>query len=99
MHHNEVDGLIAHDRAVVDLHGTKTDIHSNKRGGIHADDRAKVNIHLLCLPNTMHPMTMLEEIEIIPTVWWNHRQHQRRRYIHTRSCTGRRRRQQLNKQH
>ena len=67
MHHNEVDGLIAHDRAVVDLHGTKTDIHSNKRGGIHADDRAKVNIHLLCLPNTMHPMTMLEEIEIIPT--------------------------------
>jgi len=50
VHHNEVDGLIAHDRAVVDLHGTKTDIHSNKRGGIHADDRAKVN-HSFVMPS------------------------------------------------
>ena len=30
MHHNESDGLWANGPAVVDLHGTKTDIHSNK---------------------------------------------------------------------
>ena len=54
MHHNEVDGLIAHDRAVVDLHGTKTDIHSNKRHGIRASYRAKVNIHLPSQHNTSH---------------------------------------------
>ena len=54
MHHNEVDGLIAHDRAVVDLHGTKTDIHSNKRHGIRASARAKVNIHLPSQHNTSH---------------------------------------------
>ena len=54
MHHNEVDGLIAHDRAVVDLHGTKTDIHSNKGRGIYAPSRGKVNIHLPSQHNTSH---------------------------------------------
>ena len=32
--------------AVVDFHGTKTDIHSNKRHGIRANYRAKLSIHL-----------------------------------------------------
>ena len=40
--------------AVVDLHGTKTDIRSNKRDGIRATSRAKVNIHLPPQHNTFH---------------------------------------------
>ena len=32
--------------AVVDFHGTKTDIHSNKRHGIRANYRAKLSVHL-----------------------------------------------------
>ena len=47
-------GLYASDRAVVDLHGTKTDIHSNKRFGIYATDNAKVNLHLPSQHNTTH---------------------------------------------
>jgi hypothetical protein len=54
MHHNRMDGLVAYDDAVVDLHGTKTDIHSNKGRGIHAYIRAKVNIHLPSQHNTTH---------------------------------------------
>ena len=55
MHHNGRVGLFAYDRVVVDLHGTKTDIHSNKRnGGIYAQHRAKVNIHLPSQHNTSH---------------------------------------------
>jgi hypothetical protein len=54
MHHNGSDGLWAYGHAVVDLHGTKTDIHSNKRDGIHASSRAKVNIHLPSQHNTTH---------------------------------------------
>ena len=54
MHHNGNDGLWAYDHAVVDLHGTKTDIHSNKRNGIYACNRAKVNIHLPSQHNTSH---------------------------------------------
>jgi hypothetical protein len=55
MHHNRHCGLIANNHAVVDLHGTKTDIHSNKwGGGIHASDRGKVNIHLPSQHNTTH---------------------------------------------
>ena len=46
--------LLAYHYAVVDLHGTKTDIHSNKEGGIYATDRAKVNIHLPSQHNTSH---------------------------------------------
>jgi len=46
MHHNGGSGLFALNHAVVDLHGTKTDIHSNKEDGISAYDNAKVNIHL-----------------------------------------------------
>ena len=46
MHHNGGIGLSASTGAVVDLHGTKTDIHSNKNNGIVADFNAKVNIHL-----------------------------------------------------
>ena len=54
MHHNGGYGLCANARAVVDLHGTKTDIHSNKRHGIYASYRAKVNIHLPSQHNTSH---------------------------------------------
>jgi hypothetical protein len=53
MHHNGNTGLFAYNHAVVDLHGTKTDIHSNKRG-IGAGRRAKVNIHLPSQHNTSH---------------------------------------------
>ena len=38
----------------MDLHGTKTDIHSNKRRGIVATSRGKVNIHLPSQHNTSH---------------------------------------------
>ena len=54
MHHNGRAGLFAYCDAVVDLHGTKTDIHSNKGGGIAAWNRAKVNIHLPSQHNTTH---------------------------------------------
>jgi hypothetical protein len=54
MHHNGQDGLFAYTHAVVDLHGTKTDIHSNKRNGIYACGRGKVNIHLPSQHNTSH---------------------------------------------
>jgi hypothetical protein len=54
VHHNGTHGLVAYDRAVVDLHGVKTDIHSNKRNGIYACDRVKVNIHLPSQHNTSH---------------------------------------------
>tara|TARA_B110001452_G_scaffold236456_1_gene215753 strand:- start:168 stop:545 length:378 start_codon:yes stop_codon:yes gene_type:complete len=55
MHHNRFDGLVVYDHAVVDLHGTKTDIHSNKRNNIHAYSRAKVNIHLPSFPTQYDP--------------------------------------------
>jgi hypothetical protein len=54
MHHNGGHGLYAHYHAVVDLHGTKTDNHSNKRYGIRASRLAKVNIHLPSQHNTTH---------------------------------------------
>jgi hypothetical protein len=54
MHHNGNDGLFAFDDAVVDLHGTKTDIYSNKQDGISAWIRGKVNIHLPSQHNTSH---------------------------------------------
>jgi hypothetical protein len=54
MHHNVYHGLVACVDAVVDLHGTKTDIHSNKGHGIRANHRAKVNIHLPSQHNTSH---------------------------------------------
>jgi hypothetical protein len=54
MHHNGDAGLNAYEQAVVDLHGTKTDIHSNKGDGIWAEDHAKVNIHLPSQHNTSH---------------------------------------------
>ena len=54
VHHNEEDGLYADDHAVMDLHGTTTDIHSNKRDGIRAIILAKVNIHLPSQHNTFH---------------------------------------------
>ena len=52
--HNGQTGLNAYQQAVVDLHGTKTDIHSNKGAGMYATDRAKVNIHLPSQHNTSH---------------------------------------------
>ena len=54
MHHNGCHGLLAFRHAVVDLHGTKTDIHSNKGFGILASLRGKVNIHLPSQHNTTH---------------------------------------------
>ena len=54
MHHNGEGGLYANDHAVVDLHGTKTNIHSNKRYGIAAIENAKVNIYLPSQHNTSH---------------------------------------------
>jgi len=53
IHHNG-HGLYASDHAVVDLRGTKTGIHSNKRNGISATSNAKVNIHLPSQHNTTH---------------------------------------------
>jgi hypothetical protein len=52
--HNNAFALVACDRAVVDLHGTKTDIHSNKAYGIHAYRHGKANIHLPFQHNTTH---------------------------------------------
>jgi hypothetical protein len=52
IHHNGYHGLLAQGRAVVDLHGTKTDIHSNKWDGISTSNNAKVNIHLPSQHNT-----------------------------------------------
>jgi hypothetical protein len=54
MHHNGEVGLYAEGHAVVVLHGTKTDIHSNKDDGIYAIENAKVNIHLPSQHNTTH---------------------------------------------
>jgi len=54
VHHNGRDGLNAYKHAVVDLHGAKTDIHSNKVDGILADKNGKVNIHLPSQHNTSH---------------------------------------------
>jgi len=54
MHHNGLNGLYAVDHGVVDLHGTKSDIHSNKQVGIYAFADAKVNIHLPSQHNTTH---------------------------------------------
>jgi hypothetical protein len=46
IHHNGMVGLNTKMDAVVDLHGTKTSIHSNSMFGIAASGNAKVNIHL-----------------------------------------------------
>jgi len=54
IHHNGQDGLFAGDHAVVDLHGTKTGIHSNKWNGIATFDNGKINIHLPSQHNTSH---------------------------------------------
>jgi hypothetical protein len=54
MQHNGMGGLLAANHVVVDLHGTKTDIHSNKQFGIVAARNAKVNIHLPSQHNTSH---------------------------------------------
>jgi hypothetical protein len=53
IHHNG-QGLHADNHSVVDLHGTKTDIHSNESDGIEASYHAKVNIHLPSQHNTTH---------------------------------------------
>ena len=54
MHHNGMHGLAADSHAVVDLHGTKMDIHSNKEVGVLAYKNGKVNIHLPSQYNTSH---------------------------------------------
>ena len=53
VHHNIMYGLLAYNDAVVELHGTKTDIYSNS-SGIYAIRNAKVNIHLPSQHNTSH---------------------------------------------
>ena len=54
VHHNGCGGVVATNDAVMDIHGTKTDIHSNNGHGIRAWYRSKVNIHLLSQHNTSH---------------------------------------------
>jgi hypothetical protein len=60
MHHNGYYGLGASQSfssasyCVVDLYGTKMDIHSNETSGIRASHGAKVNIHLPSQHNTSH---------------------------------------------
>ena len=54
LNNNGETGIYASRHAVVDLHGTKTEIHSNKKHGIYASIRAKVNIHLPSQHNTSH---------------------------------------------
>ena len=54
IHHNEMHGLYVDKHAVMDLHGTNTDIHSNEGGGIFAYRNGKVNIHLPSQHNTSH---------------------------------------------
>ena len=54
IHHNGMGGLTAGDHAVVDLHGTKTDVHTNEIHGILATQFAKVSIHLLFQHGTSH---------------------------------------------
>ena len=53
-HHNKMHGVLAFAHAAVDLHGTKTDIHSNRGDGMCAIMNAKVNIHLSPKHNTTH---------------------------------------------
>jgi hypothetical protein len=89
MHHNEGRGLYAMVGPVVDLHGTKTDIHSNKTTGIHASHNAKVNIHLPSQHNTSHDNSYINSEDRFQNRGGSiaNIQHQRRRYIHTRSGT------------
>ena len=55
IHHNSgYHALYAYHRAVVNLHGTKTDIHSNTGDGILTGSRGQVNIHLPSNHNTTH---------------------------------------------
>ena len=54
MHHNGENGVYAFFGAVVDLLGTKTDIHANKCDGMLAKVGGKVNIHLPSKHNTSH---------------------------------------------
>jgi hypothetical protein len=63
LHHNGGVGLDTYNHAVVDLHGTKTDIHSNKRCGIFATYRAKVNIHLPSQHNTSHDNVLEDRVQ------------------------------------
>ena len=61
MSNNNWDGLCASDDAVVDIHGTKTDMYENMVG-IRAYDNAKVNIHLPSQHNTTHENDMGEQV-------------------------------------
>ena len=64
MHHNGRHGLYACEHAAVDLHGTKTDIHSNKQCGISASCHAKVNIHLPSQHNTSHDNVGEDRVQV-----------------------------------
>ena len=54
MHHNQRHGLYGYKHAVVNLYGTKTDIHSNKCRGIYASLDNQINVHLPSQHNTTH---------------------------------------------
>jgi hypothetical protein len=54
----------------VDLHGTKTDIHFNKRHGIGASSRGKVNIHLPSQHNTTHDNVHEDRIQNKKQRWF-----------------------------
>ena len=64
MHHNGT-GLLAYFHAVVDVHGTKTDIAKNIEG-IYADERGKVNIHLPSQHNTIHDNVERDRVQENP---------------------------------
>ena len=85
MHHNgsSVDGLYVFGPACeVDLYGPKMGIHSNEEYGICAITWADVDIHLLSQHNTTHMNNVGGDRYQDDNGF--HRQHQRRRYIHTR---------------
>jgi hypothetical protein len=84
MHHNgsSVDGLYVFGPACeVDLYGPKTGTHSNEEYGICAITWADVDIHLPSQHNTTHDNVGGDRYQDDNGF---HRQHQRRRYIHTR---------------
>jgi hypothetical protein len=62
-HNNGSYGLWAYGRAAVDLHGTKTDIHSNQVWGIYATRGGKVNIHLPSQHNTSHDNVEADHVQ------------------------------------
>ena len=63
IHNNGIDGLRAYHHAVLDLYGTRTEIHCNAEDGIFADHRSKVNIHLPSEHNTSHDNQLNDRVQ------------------------------------